>query len=305
MSQAPLEAVLSRLRPLVPQAAQRAGAALSTALAGTHRSCWPEIAWRASRLTNTGFPVEMSWSSRDAAVRWTAEAAGPETPEPERLSSALAVLRTLGVEMDVPDWLVPHPGQELRFGAWVSGRHDGLRDRYKLYVDLAGAELPGELLRSPILQTVPSRTVWRMAGVDTGTGMVELYGRLAKPEVWEAERLLVRCGLDAGPVLELAAQLTGSRCGESLLPGTSGLSLAMLEGRLVAAGFLVHSSPLLGGDPSVARKLRQLAGRHGWDLAIYDALLGNGGPDHPGRHGLIGFGVAADGSPWLQIGLRP
>jgi hypothetical protein len=305
MSQAPLDAVLSRLRPIAPQAARQAGAALEAALDGTHRSCWPEIAWRASRLTNTGFPVEMSWSSRDAAVRWTAETAGPETPESERLGSALAVLRALGVDMDVPDWLVPQPGQELRFGSWISGRHDRLRDRYKLYVEMAGVELPGELLRSPILETVPRRTVWRMAGVDTGTGMMELYGKLAKPEIWEVERLLIRGGLAAGPVIELAAQLTGSACDEVLLPGTCGLSLAILDGHLVAAGFLVHSSPLLGGDKSVARKLRQVAGHHDWDLEIYDALLGSGEPEHPGRHGLIGFGVAADGSPWMQIGLRP
>ncbi|MEN3951823.1 hypothetical protein [Iodidimonas sp. SYSU 1G8] len=302
---APLDAVLGRLRPVAPLAVRRAGRALGATLAATRRSRWPEVAWKASSLTNTGYPVEMSWSSRDASVRWTAEAAGPETPEPERLGSAQRVLHHLGADTDVPPWLMPHAGRGLRFGAWVSGRHDGERDRYKLYVDMADAELPGELLRPSIQRSIPSRMVWRMAGVDAGAGTVELYGRLQKPEIWEIERLLVRCGLDASAVIDVASHLTGRNCDDYLLPGTAGLSLATHDGRLVAAGFFVHAGPLLGGDTAVTSKVRELAVRYGWDTTIYEALLGTAGSDRPGRHGMIGFGVAGDGRPWMQVGLRP
>lgn len=301
---APLDAAFTRLRPVVPHAARQARRALGAALDGMRRSRWPEIAWKASSLTNTGYPVEMSWSSRDASVRWTSEASGPDTPENERLTHAMEVLQGLGVNTGVPDWLMPQPGQELRFGAWVGGRHDGERDRYKLYVDMAGTELPAELLRPSILHSIPSRVVWRMAGVD-GTGTVEFYGRLQRPEIWETERLLIRCGLDASAVVDLAAHLTGRRCDEYLLPGTAGISLATLDGRLVAAGFFVQAGPVLGSDEAVSRRLRELASRYGWDTAIYEAMLGNGAPDSSGRHGMIGFGVAEDGRPWLQVGLRP
>lgn len=68
---APLDAALTRLRPVVPHAARQARKALGAALDGMRRSRWPEVAWKASSLTNTGFPVEMSWSSRDSSVRWT------------------------------------------------------------------------------------------------------------------------------------------------------------------------------------------------------------------------------------------
>jgi hypothetical protein len=302
---APLDDAFTRLRPVAPRATRRAGKALGATLAATRHSRWPEVAWKASRLTNTGYPVEMSWSSRDSSVRWTAEAAGPDTPESDRLSAALDVLGGLGVNTDVPDWLVPQPGRQLRFGAWIGGRHDGERDRYKLYVDMADTELPVELLRPSVLHAIPSRTVWRMAGVDAGAGTVELYGRLQKPEIWEIERLLIRCGMDASAVISLATQLTGQPCDDYLLPGTAGLSLAMLDGRLIAAGFFVQAGPLFGSDAAVSRKLRELAGRYGWDMAIYEAVLGNGGGEGAGRHGMIGFGVAADGRPWMQVGLRP
>lgn len=302
---APLDAAFTRLRPVAPAAVRRAGRALGATLSSMRKSRWPEIAWRTSRLTNTGYPVEMSWSSRDASVRWTSEASGPDTPEAERLQSALRVLSELGVSTEVPDWLVPHPGQQLRFGAWVGGRHDGDRDRYKLYVDMAGVELPADLLRPSVLHAIPSRVTWRMAGVDGGAGTVELYGRVQRPEIWEIERLLIRCGLDASAVIGLASHLTGRPCDEYLLPGTAGISLTTHGGRLVAAGFFVQAGPLLGGDETVSRRLRELATRYGWDTAIYDAVLGNGAPDTSGRHGMVGFGVAEDGRPWIQVGLRP
>jgi len=302
---APLDLAFARLRPVAPEAVRRAERALGTALAGLRRSCWPEIAWGASRLTNTGYPVEMSWSSRDASVRWTAEVAGPETPEAKRLNAALRVLAGLGVETGVPDWLMSHPGQALRFGAWIGGRHDAERDRYKLYIDMAGADLPADLVRSLANWSIPARVVWRMAGMDAASGAVELYGRLARPQIWEVERLLARCGRDASGVIDLAAGLTGLPAGDYLLPGTAGLSLTTMAGRLHVVSFFVQAGPLIGGDVAVARKIRKLARRHGWDTVIYEALLGDDAPSRPGRHGMIGFGVAGQGNPWMQVGLRP
>lgn len=297
----PLAEVLSRLRRVAPRAAPRADHALSAALAATRASCWPEVAWSASNLTNTGFPVEWSWSSRDAALRWTAETAAPETPEHDRLECALRVLRELGVEAEVPPWLLPPRDAGLRFGAWLGGRHDDSGDRYKLYVEVTDAAVPRKLADDAI----PPRTVWRMAGLDPREGVLELYGKLDKPEVWEIERLLAAHGLDAGPVIELARQLTPWRDDDVPLSRTAGLSLALTGNRVVAAALLVHASPLLGGDETVAHKLRALAVQHRWDTTVYDAILGDDTLQQPGRHGLFGLGVGADGGTWMQIGLRP
>jgi hypothetical protein len=302
---APLDRAFARLRPLAPHAVRRALRGLGAALEGLRRSCWPEIAWRASGLTNTGYPVELSWSSRDDALRWTAEAAGPETPEAARLSSAVDVLAGLGVAIGLPDWLVRHPGRRPRFGAWIGGRHEAARDRYKLYIDMAGYDLPAHLVRLLSQWAVPMRIRWRMAGLDAAGGGMELYGRLQRPEIWEVERLLSRCGGDASTVIDLAAVLSGSSGSEYLLPGTAGLSLATMVGGRHAVSFFVQAGPLIGGDAAIARKIRQLARRHGWDTAIYEALLGDGAPGRPGRHGIIGFGAAAQGVPWMQVGLRP
>lgn len=303
---APLDAALTCMGRDRPQAVRSARKALSAALASTERSCWPEIAWRASSLTNTGFPVELSWSSRDTSVRWTAEATGPETPEAERLNAAISVMRDLGSDINtVPDWLTPQPGQRLRFGAWVGGRHDANEDRYKLYVDLSGTELPTWLLPPTIQHALPSRIVWRMAGVYAETGVVELYSRLAKPKIWEIEWLLIHSGLDSTAIIDLASRLTNRPYDDYLLSGTAGFSLTILDGRLHAAGCFVNSSSLLGNDSAVAGKIRELAHHYGWNTQIYEAILGNGEPEKPGRHGMIGVGITADGNPWMQVGLRP
>jgi hypothetical protein len=302
---APLDRAFARLQPLAPDAVRHALRGLGAALEGLRRSCWPEIAWRSSGLTNTGYPVELSWSSRDAALRWTAEVTGPETPEAARLNAAVGALAGMGVAIKLPDWLAPQPGRRLRFGAWIGGRHDAAGDRYKLYIDMAGADLPARLVRSLNLWAVPARIRWRMAGLDAAGGGMELYGRLQRPEIWEVERLLSRCGGDAPAVIALAAALSGSSGSEYLLPGTAGLSLATMAGGRHAVSFFVQAGPLIGGDAQIARKIRQLARRHGWDTALYEALLGDGAPGRPGRHGIIGFGAAAEGVPWLQVGLRP
>jgi hypothetical protein len=283
---------------VLPRAAARAEEALHTALAGIRGSRWPEVAWRASSLTNTGFPVEWSWSSRDPSLRWTAEASGPETPERERLPRALEVLRAVGGKAEVPAWLWPRAGQELRFGAWIGGRHDEQRDRYKLYIDASGAKVPAP-------DAVPRRTCWRMAGLESGTGIVELYGRLDTLEVWEVERMLAACALDARPLIAMAGRLAGPARNDRLLPGTAGITVAMHEDAVVAAGVFIHASPLLGSDALIARSVRELAACYRWETSIYEALLGSETPEEAGRHGMIGFGAASHGKPWLQIGLRP
>jgi len=293
---APLAATFARLRGVAPAAAVTAAeAALDVALAPTLASPWAAVVWRGSRLTNTGFPVEFSWSSR-----WTAEASGPESEPHERLGAAQALLGRLGAEIEVPGWLRPRPGHALRFGAWAGGRHDGREDRYKLYVETAGDGPAPVLLPDPVARVLPGRVAWRMAGID-GSG-VELYARLAHPEGWEVERLFAACGLDPAPVVRLARRLRGGAGRERLLPGTAGLSLALRGGRVVAAGLFVHASPIVGSD--VVARATLVARSEGWPTVLYEALAGGEGGG-PVRHGIIGFGVDREGAGWMQVGLRP
>src|SRR6266436_5898161 len=80
----------------IPSAvARQMSRALAEILQWTVSSKWPEVAWSFSRLTGDGFPLEFTLSSLDATVRYTAEVAGPEVAEVERLPCALELIDRL------------------------------------------------------------------------------------------------------------------------------------------------------------------------------------------------------------------
>ncbi|MFT4102036.1 MAG: hypothetical protein QM674_13555, partial [Burkholderiaceae bacterium] len=137
-------------------------------------SPWPEVAWRFGLLTATGYPVELAWASRDAALRWTCEVAGPQTPEADRLP-----LAAKAAHVDVEPWAALQRGRRLRYGAWLGARQlDGER-RTKVYLELpAGSLAPGPWAPAGrALERGVLDLSWRMAGVNDD-GSVELYARV-------------------------------------------------------------------------------------------------------------------------------
>lgn len=302
------EPVLERLAACDCEAGSRAEQAIRMALSDVEKSPWPEVAWCTSTLTPGGYPLEFAWSSRDPAIRWTAEVTGPEVPAAERLSVALAVLQRLGRVVELPNELEDSAGSSTRFGAWLGGRHRGATDAYKLYLELGdpqGWTLAHRLLPACVTAAIPRRTAWRMAGCNTGSGIVELYGRVSRQEIWEVERLLTAGGVDGEPLVGLTSNLLDRDMRPQALPGTTGFSLAVDQnGQVLAGGWFAWSRHLLGHDRAAARVISDMIDRRGWSRGVYEALAA----DIPGgvsQFGLIGAGVEAGGAPWLQIGCRP
>lgn len=161
---------------------------LDAAVARLEKSTWPEAVTRWSRLTPSGFPVELTIGGD--ALRWTAEAAPPEAAESARLDLAVAVLAAHG---QAPDPALAaalrraQAGADLRFGAWIGGREPAAGAgslRLKLY-----AEIPPEF--PPPGPPAPSSFPWhllpygtraRMLGVEPARGRTEVYVRLPTVE---------------------------------------------------------------------------------------------------------------------------
>ncbi len=293
---APVAATLQRLGAVVPTAAVQAEALLARLFAPLAASVWPDMAWRFSDLTNTGCPLEFAWSSREAAVRWTAEVAPGETEHPARLAHAGALLDW--PVQALADWQALQSGHRLKFGAWASARHaeDGTRAS-KLYVELPGGALPpGWPQRHPLLRSRLLR--WRMAGVNPDGG-VELYARAA-----ELDRRALR-GL-AEAVLGDAAPLEARL--DALLPTPepprpSGLSLALSpSGQPRALTWFCFAKAIFDDDAAVAARLRGLG--EGRSAEVY-AALAEGPADGRWRHGMVGAGADIGGQAWVQCGVRP
>ncbi|MGA4844261.1 hypothetical protein [Streptomyces sp. G45] len=189
--------------------------ALDEAVARLEASAWPQVAAVWSRLTPSGFPVEVTVRP-DRTWQWAAEVAGPELPESARLDRALRLLDSAGSPLPpaTRQALVAHQaGRALRFGAWIAGRGD----RLKAYAELTaertapaaaapwgdgpsprpsgaspaavtghpGGPLPGLPPGLPLpgrvasgLARLPYGTVPRMLGVEPARQRTELYLRL-------------------------------------------------------------------------------------------------------------------------------
>ncbi len=288
---------LSRLRGVVPDAANEATAWLERVLAPLSASQWPDAAWRFSRLTNTGMPVEFAWSSRETAVRWTAEVAAPETADAERL--ALAAAR-LDWALDLQPWLGMQRSKKLKYGAWIGARHSPANAHKpvstKLYVEVpSGAMLTGRdahpLLRSEAL-------LWRMIGLNAD-GSREYYARGPELDLQCIGAMAETVCGDGRALTDLAKRLTGGHD----LPRPSGVSLTLAaDDTPLALTWFTFAKAIFRDDAAVSAWLRNQT--EGAPAQVYAALAAGASDDH-WRHGMIGAGIDAHGASWLQCGLRP
>lgn len=288
---APVERALDRVESILPAETARARRHLTETLAPITHSIWPEISHRLSLLTNTGIPVEFSWSSRYTALRWTAEVAGPETPKAERLAIASTLA---GVDTG---WLEDiQAGHRLRYGAWLGGRHHGERDELKIYGEFptgAPAPLPRQ---HPALDGLDLQ--WRIGGV-AADGTIELYGRgdIDRPMIDRCEQAAFGT---TGALLASVARLLGT----ADVPRPALLSVALDgAGAVEALTWFGFAERLFAGHEEAITALS------GWcaDEPRAELLRGlaNGTDDGRWRVGLIGARLDPTGATSLQAAIRP
>lgn len=301
---------LDRVELVAPAAGDRARAALEVVLRPVLSSRWPEVALSFSSLTNTGLPVELAWASRDAAVRWTAEVAPPETPDADRLRVAAKLARRLAPAPgqapgtgSAPCWERAQQRGTLRFGAWLGMRHTATGDAGKVYLELPDGLPEDQAARHELLR-MPGLT-WRMAGL-LPDGSTELYARGDDVD----RGLVARVGTAAfGSSGELGA-LVSALAGPDPLPRRSGISITLGSAdQVLATTWFTFAKSLFRDDDHAGRGLLRAAAARQCSTAdgsveLYRALAG-GRTDGRWRHAILGVGLAADGAGWVQAGLRP
>ncbi len=299
-----------------PHSAARAAKALELLLAWTRSSKDP---WSASTLSMNGFPVELAFSSADPALRYTAEIADPASPQASRLKEAVAVLRRLDAPLPSPavmDRLGRMQGsQALKYGAWLSGRHQPGRDDYKLYAEIpAVAAAEADAWSGALLDTVPVRpgdeVRIEMIGYDEGTRRVELYHQVKNMHPNGIGLLLRRCGLERRQqeVFDLLQECCQLSIRRELPSSVFGFSYSVpLGGGALRFSLYTFAVALFGGDGFIRSKLLDMAARHGWDLAWYSELTAALRGRHGATtcHGMLGICAAATGSLQVTIGLAP
>jgi hypothetical protein len=309
------DATLAVLADSNPAAAQQARESLDIAIADLRGSAWPAVAWDFSRLTASGCPLEISFSTADPSLRYTVEVAGAETAPQERVQRCTALIAELsdgqipaGVLKDIAD--LQHTGT-LGWGAWLGGRHDGRHSRYKLY-----AEVPVESCPWAIIDTGDHGLLRyrhpRLEGVghEIQTGLTERYYRLDGLDIADTGVLLNAVGLGAGQhdLLDLMTTVYRRPVRPHLPRHPFGVSVASTaDDGVVAVSVFAYAIDIFGDDAATRSALLDTAPKLGWDDAAYRALSAPLADTHtaPTHHSVIAFTIPRSGPAALTVGLAP
>jgi hypothetical protein len=260
-------------------------ALLGRAMAPLERSAWPHVAWRFSRLTADGCPVELGVSTHRGAFRVTLECAPPECPEPTRLDAALALLRALDMPLPAPEHVAawrarqagraPQAGSALRWGCWLGLRFGRGAVGAKLYV-----ELPRESPNAP-----------RMLGHDVRRMADELYATLPDPSEATLRHAMRGLGASVQDAMLTALEATlGLPLSRALAWAAIGVSREPAEPRRTA--LFCRARAVRGGIAALQGRFVHVPG--------YTALIaGRARPDH----GVLSFVPRPDGTIELRAGL--
>jgi hypothetical protein len=302
-----------------PLPTERAARALNILLAGVDTSPWQEVAWVFSRLTGDGFPVEFSFVSNEASLRYTVEIAGPEQDTAGRLDLAEQLLASLcAPSLSAEMGKMLHgvqKGQELDFGVWVGGRHSADEDRYKLYVETprAGTAITEQIVQRFLGEKslLPKRAPQLvMLGHEPGSARIELYFRIGRLEEWELALLLQRAQLATRQeeLLNLVERAHGHSV-RQVLPGNNlGCSFSIsLEGGPLLFSLFAYARSIFGGDKWTRQWLIEQEDVGRWNQRSYARLSASLAQRNNWRtlHGIVSFVVPPQGPLLWHIGLCP
>jgi hypothetical protein len=281
----------------------RARAAIARCLDVLETSAWPEAIACFSGLNADGCPIELAFSSRDHAVRFTIEAAPPEVAEAERLARAERLLVDLGgggIPDDLRAELVAlQAAGPLAWGAAIAGRHAPAGDRFKLYVEVPALsrEVTG-LRRAPRLV---------MIGWEHGSDVVERYHRCGPLTRDELHAALDDRGLgDRSRELAHAMSVAWSGSVDATLDTIWGLSLAGRRGGEVeVVSLFKEANRLFGGDARTRAGVLGLvdtlaAGELGAYARVAGSFVGRPGT---GAHGMLAFTMGRGRPLELRVGV--
>ncbi|MGE5463495.1 MAG: hypothetical protein ACM3PS_09075 [Syntrophothermus sp.] len=328
---ADIQAILDRFGETAPLAAARASTALALLL---HQSYLAEkrspvdrqMAWRFSTLTGDGFPLEWVFTSADSQLRYVVDPGGPDLLPAQRLANAAGLVAQLAQPVN-SEWLEEllawHRAAafgELRYGAWIAGRHHNVRsaDQFKLYVEtpVSSAQAAQALVSSYCneIPHVPARKLQlRMLGLELTTGRIEFYYRVNDLQSAALSHLLYPAGLRAraDELLYFVEEAYGYslRAADVRIPGGSvGFSYSISpDSGQVAFTLFLYVRLLWGGDAHIRKRFSEQLAKAGVDPSPYWQVttLLSGRDIHQTYHSSVGFVLASDGPIQISLGVRP
>ncbi len=305
----------------MPEASNRARKALEIIMQKQLASKTNKNLWSSSTLGRTGFPFEFAFTTnKNNTLRYTAEFYTPNSTPSDRLDLINPTLKELGSPTISKEWLdcireFQEQG-DLKYGAWIGGRHSTLSDNYKLYFDIPNTgsskseKWANKLLGIPI-GFKDRINLLDMIGLDLKDNRTELYYRIEDMHPMELLPIMQRVGLEKEyPVLlNYFQQLYGKPIRHTLPGSTFGYSYSIpLSGNdPVIFTFYTFANTLFGGDMHIRKKILKEALYRNWNLGYYKELTAplqnlNSFVCH---HGMAGFVIAKGMDPFFSFGITP
>ncbi|MBO0981705.1 hypothetical protein [Microbacterium sp. SD291] len=311
----PLADLLDRAATSHPAQADLARHELETTLAAIRTSRIGDLAWSASCLTPSRYPVEVAVTSARAELRTVVDVVAPEGDRRTAFGAVLelsAAFGAAGPPAESRRAIEEHQrGLPLRFGAWLGSRHEQTRTRHKVYVETGSA---GDAWRLVDRLAPGARRVLsglgpiRFLGLPLdGSDGVEVYVR--PPEL--DDDVLAAClgRADLGDFADrMSAAMTG---GAGRLRGRNHVvSASVLGGAVVAVAGFTFAHHRFRLDHRVRREMLARADAEQWpSRALYESVsrpLAEPRPMRRPAHTALSE-VAAIGADDLEhhIGLAP
>jgi len=272
------------------------------------RSPWADVAWRFSRLMAGGSPIEFVFSTKDAALRYTVEVAGPELSEHARVDAACDLLGRLGHTVPaselVREWRSLQAGFSLKWGAWLGVRYGPTGESVKIYVEaprgMTSSTVP-EAARPPL----PGSRL-HMIGYEPALGRKELYFSRVLTDRRELETLLqlVEGSAQRQALLAAFTDICGMPVDSLLRWITLGYSIAS-QGEIesLALALFVRTKAVVGGAPALRRKLLQWQFQSGSWMGPYRDLVGPIPDQDLPDHGILTLGPGTGSDLDLRVGI--
>jgi hypothetical protein len=294
--------------------AARATATLNVILRERLKSS-DERQWSSSTLTGDGFPVELTFTTADDRLRYTAEPLSWQATPQCRLDESICLVNCLAaaaVPEDMADaWRDAQHCGTLRYGAWLGARHGQGDDEYKIYVELPDFDEAQHAFIHHPRPRLPDRAVTlRMVAFLPATQRHEAYYRIPSLAPHHLPRVLAPCGLEARSqdMMDVLTDAYGHTIRERLPGGSVGVSYTTAAtGEPLSVSLFLFARVFWGGDARIRERFGCLARAMGWDASRYQSLTSSLASRHSWttQHGILGFTLAQDGQVHLSIGVRP
>jgi len=279
-------------------------------LLGERRASGSPEAWRGSRLTGDGFPVELAFCTADERLRLTVE---PDARDARhRLNVASNLLERVSphaIPHDVLDaFRVMQSTASLTYGAWIGCRAGSDGTAFKLYAEVPeGGDITSLYPDVPVLPDYCAAAP-RMLAYTPATQAFEAYFRADSLDPRYLPALLAPAGIEGQtqPLMDFLEEAYGYRI-RGRLPGPSvGISYVS-DPECCRVTLHFYARALWGSDARIRDGFVRLARAFAWDERPYLHVTRPLATRESWRtfHGLLGITLDESQQVSLSIGVRP